>query len=81
MYGIASVIATAIVLPLLASVAVCLRFYVRIRLTPTHVGIDDWLIAMSCILVLGMGALQIAGTSHLFFPTLISKCASVCKCM
>lgn len=81
MYDTASVIATAIVLPLLASVAVCLRFFVRIRLTRSHVGIDDWLIAVSCILLLGLAALQIAGTYHLFFRTIMSKCASMCKCM
>lgn len=41
-------------LPLLGFVAVSLRFYTRIRL-----GIDDWLIAFSCLLVLGQGAAQI----------------------
>ena len=61
MYGVASVIVAAIVLPLLGVLAVCLRFYVRIRFTPTFVGIDDWLIAVSCVLVLGQGATQIAG--------------------
>ena len=61
MYSVASVIVAAIVLPLLGVLAVCLRFYVRIRLTPTFVGIDDWLIAFSCFLVLGQGAMQIAG--------------------
>lgn len=61
MYGVASVIVTAIVLPLLGFVAVCLGFHVRIRLTPTFVGIDDWLIACSCFLVLGQGAMQIVG--------------------
>ena len=61
MYGIASVIVAAVLLPLLGFVAVCLRFYTRISLTPTFVGIDDWLIAFSCLLVLGQGALQIVG--------------------
>ena len=61
MYGIASVIFTAILLPLLGFVAVYLRFYTRIRLTSTFVGIDDWLIAFSCLLVLGQGAAQIVG--------------------
>ena len=61
MYGVASVIVAATVLPLLGVLAVCSRFYVRIRLTPTFVGIDDWLIAFSCFLVLGQGAMQIAG--------------------
>lgn len=61
MYGVASMIVTAILLPLLGFVAVCLRFYTRIRLTTTFVGIDDWLIAFSCLLVLGQGAAQIVG--------------------
>lgn len=61
MYGVTSVIVTAIVLPLLGFVAVCLRFYVRIYITPTYVGTDDWLIALSCFLVLGQGALQTLG--------------------
>ena len=59
MYGVSSIIATAIVLSLLAIVAVCLRFYTRIRLTPTFVGIDDWLIALSCFLVLCQCTCQI----------------------
>ena len=54
-------IVTAILLPLLGFVAVYLRFYTRIRLTSTFVGIDDWLIAFSCLLVLGQGAAQIVG--------------------
>ena len=61
MYGVASVIVAATVLPLLGVLAVCLRFYVRVWLKPTFVGIDDWLIAFSCFLVLGQGAMQIAG--------------------
>ena len=61
MYGVASVIFTAILLPLLGFVAVFLRFYTRIRLTSTFVGIDDWLIAFSCLLVLSQGAAQIVG--------------------
>ena len=60
MYGSSSVIATAIVLSLLGYLAVCLRFYVRIRLTRTFVGIDDWLIALSGFLVLCHAAGQIA---------------------
>ena len=59
MYGVASLIATATVLPLLGFVAVCLRFYVRLRLKPTFVGIDDWLITFSCLLVFGQAAIQI----------------------
>ena len=61
MYGVGSVIFAAIFLPLLGSVAVFLRFYTRRRLTNTFIGIDDWLIAFSCLLVLGQGAAQIVG--------------------
>lgn len=61
MYGVATVIAMAILLPLLAFVAVCLRFYTRVRLTSTYVGIDDWLSAFSCLLLLGHGTVQILG--------------------
>lgn len=59
MYGVASLIVTAILLPLIGSLAVYLRFYVRLRLKPTFVGIDDWLILFSCVLVWGQGANQI----------------------
>lgn len=61
MYGVTSVIVTAAVLPLLGLLAVCLRFYVRVRLTRTYIGIDDWLIAFSSFLVLSQGAMQIIG--------------------
>lgn len=62
MYGVASVIVTATVLPLLGFVAVCLRFYTRTRIVRTFIGIDDWLIAISCFLVLSQSACQIVGT-------------------
>ena len=61
MYGVASLIVTAVLLPLLGVVAVILRFYVRLRLKPTFVGIDDWMIAFSCFIVCGLGANQIVG--------------------
>ena len=64
MYGVVSLIITATVLPLLGLVAVCLRFYVRLRLKPTFVGIDDWLVAFSCLLVLAQGANQINGKTR-----------------
>ena len=60
MYGTTPIIVTAIVLPLLGLVAVCLRFYVRLRLKPTFIGIDDWLIAFSCLLVFGQASIQIS---------------------
>ena len=61
MYGVPAVIVTAILLPLLGFVAVYLRIYTRFHLTSTYVGIDDWLSALSCLLVLGHGAAQIRG--------------------
>ena len=64
MYGVTSIIATAIALPLLGLVAVILRFYVRLRLKPTFVGIDDWLITFSCLLVFAQAALQISCERH-----------------
>ena len=60
MYGIVSVISTAIILPLLGFAAVCLRFYVRLRVRPTYIGIDDWLILVSSVLVWGHAANQVA---------------------
>ena len=67
MYGVASVVVTAAVLPILGVIAVVLRFYVRLRLKPTFVGIDDWMIAFSCLFVCAQGALQIIG-ALLFCP-------------
>ena len=61
MYGVASLVATAIVFPLLGLVAVCLRFFVRLRVKRTFIGIDDWLIAFSCLLVVAQCGLEIAG--------------------
>ena len=44
-YGVATIIVTAILLTLLGFVAVYLRFHMRVHLTSTYVGIDDWLSA------------------------------------
>ena len=77
MYGVASLIVTATVLPLLGLVAVCLRFMVRLRLKPTFVGIDDWLIAFSTVLVLAQGANQINGRFNEFRPSLsVESCVN-----
>ena len=61
MYGVTSLIVTAIFLPLVGSVAVGLRFLVRLRLKPTFVGIDDWLILLACVFVWAQGAIQVIG--------------------
>lgn len=64
MYGVASLIIAATVLPLLGLVAVFLRFFVRLRLQPTFLGVDDWLIAVSCLLVFAQCANQITGETR-----------------
>lgn len=61
-YNVASLIGTAIALPLLGVLAVILRFYVRLRLRPTFIGTDDWLIVLAVVLVVGQGICQIIGT-------------------
>ncbi|KAG8532195.1 uncharacterized protein KY384_003836 [Bacidia gigantensis] len=58
-YNVASLIGTAIALPLLGVIAVILRFYVRLRLRPTFIGIDDWLIVLAVVLVVGQCANQV----------------------
>lgn len=60
-YPPASIVAVSIILPLLALLAVFLRFYVRLRLQPSHIGIDDWLIVGAVILALADGANLAAG--------------------
>ena len=62
-YDVASLIGTAIGLPLLGVVAVILRFYVRLRLRPTFIGVDDWLIVLAVVLVVGQGANQIVAAA------------------
>ena len=65
-YGADSLIVTAIVLPFLSVIAVFLRFYVRLRMRHTHIGIDDWLVLLSVFLVWGQGVIQILGSHSLF---------------
>ena len=71
MYSVQSFIATAVTLPLLSISAVLLRFYVRLRVKFTYIGIDDWLIAFSCLLVCGIAADVIIGRGSTFFYTSI----------
>ena len=63
MYGVASLIVTAILLPLIGSVCVALRFFVRLRLKPTFIGVDDWLILFACFFVWGQGVTQIVSAT------------------
>ena len=62
-----SVVAISIALPLLAVVAVCFRFYVRLYVKPTYVGIDDWLIIAAVVLSLADGANLAVGKFDNFF--------------
>lgn len=66
-YNVASLLGTAIALPLLGVIAVILRFYVRLRLRPSYVGIDDWLIVLAVVLVVGHGVNQIICMSSYAF--------------
>ena len=66
MYDVASLIVTALVLPLFGLIGVCLRFYVRLRLKPSYIGIDDWLIVSAIVLVYGQSACQILCS---YFPS------------
>ena len=70
-YDPPSIIAVSIVLPLLALVAVCLRFLVRQRVQPTYIGIDDWLVLGAVVFSLADGANLAAGEqSSLVFEDL-----------
>lgn len=60
MYSPYALVVTGIILPLLGVIAVCFRFYARISLKHP-IGVDDWLILAACILVCGMGVMQIVG--------------------
>ena len=60
-YGVNSLIGTAIALPIFGIAAVVLRFYVRLRVRHTYIGVDDWLILLSVVLVCGHGVIQILG--------------------
>ena len=59
-----SIVAISIVLPALSILAVCLRFLVRLRLKPTFIGIDDWLILAAVIFLVADGANLAAGRPH-----------------
>lgn len=50
----------AVILPLVCTILVALRFYVRLLKKHT-VGLDDWMSAVALILVAGMGACLIIG--------------------
>lgn len=60
LYSPASTVAICVILPVLAILAVVLRFYVRLRAQPTYVGIDDWLAVAACVFACADGANLIA---------------------
>ena len=51
-----------VILPLLGVIAVLFRFYIRFNSKHFDIGADDWLILAACLLVCGMGVMQIIGT-------------------
>ena len=59
LYPASSAIATAAIFFAIGLVTLGLRFWVRLRMRPTYVGADDWLIVVATILVGGMVANQI----------------------
>ena len=59
MYGSTALVATATVLIVLGVSATCLRFYVRLKLKPDRIGVDDWLILVACTLMVGQVVNQI----------------------
>ena len=61
MYSPSSVITSGIVLPVLGVLAVVLRFAVRIKSTSMGLGFDDWAMLAACVIVCGMGSLQVVG--------------------
>ena len=67
-YSPTSIIVVSVVLPVIALVAICLRFWVRLRVQPTYVGIDDWLILGAFIFMVGDAANLIIRKSP-FQPT------------
>ncbi|KAL2051850.1 hypothetical protein ABVK25_007765 [Lepraria finkii] len=63
-YGLHSLLAMGIVMPLLSIAFVYLRFYVRLRVRRAYIGLDDWLILLSIFLVIGQSVIQILGVEY-----------------
>lgn len=51
-----SIVAISIILPLIALGATFLHFWVRLKVQPAQLGLDDWLIVAAVVLCLGDGA-------------------------
>ncbi|KAH8590154.1 hypothetical protein B0O99DRAFT_521821 [Bisporella sp. PMI_857] len=69
-----SVIVVGAALPTLASIAVALRFYIKLK-RRTGIGLDDWLILFSLILLISFGIIMIVGSAvhALAQPTPLGK--------
>ena len=73
MYSPVSLVISGVFLPLLDIVALCVRFWVRLRIQPTFVGTDDYFIMVGCALACVMGGMQIAGMRCLPCPSSTSR--------
>ena len=60
-------------LSLLAFAAVCLRFWVRLRVQPTYLGADDWLILGAFVFFLADAANQIVGKCKLHMTLFVKN--------
>lgn len=60
-YGVTSLIETAIALPILSLLVVFLRFYVRLHMRRSHIGVDDWLCLIAVVSLFGLAVMQIIG--------------------
>ena len=60
-YGVISLVETAIALPLLSLLAVFLRFYVRLHMRRSRIGVDDWLCLVAVVSLFGLAVMQIIG--------------------
>ena len=68
MYKVVSLVVSSIILPIIAMVAVGVRFRVRMKARKNRLGVDDWLILVASVLVCFLGALQTAGNNLLRHP-------------
>lgn len=72
-YGVTSLIETAIALPILSLLAVLLRFYVRLHMRRSHIGVDDWLSLIAVVTLFGLAVMQVIGRWNSSFLALAGK--------
>lgn len=60
-YPPSTIITVSTILPVLTVVCVGLRFYVRLKVRPDYLGIDDWMAAAASMLCVGDGVCTILG--------------------